>query len=196
MGLKLVRHGMDLDDLLKKRWTAAEYDAAVARGDIAEDLRVELLDGVIVEMTPQGPMRVGAVAELQDGLVLLSRGKPWRVIVQSTLQCGENRPEPDLALVPRDGLHERLPGPALLVIEVADSTVAEDRKKTAHYAKAGVPEHWLVDVQARVIEIRTDPVVGEATYLGLRKLELGDVLTSATIPELKMPVGRVFGVEH
>jgi Uma2 family endonuclease len=178
-----------------KRWSAREYDALVTSGAL-NGLKVELLDGVIVEMTPQGGKHVGAVHRLGELLTLLSVGKPFGVIVQTNVDFGSSRPEPDLALVPRSELNNQVPTRALLVVEVAESTVRDDRAKAEIYARANVPEYWLVDVEERVIEVRTCPVPGEGKYEREQLFKIGETILSVAVPELSLAVARAFGAEQ
>ena len=131
------------------------YNRMVETGAL-EGEPVELLDGLLVEMSPQGDSHVTLI-------VLLTRhfrmAEAW-LMVQLPLEASvRSKPEPDLALI-RDGNRSnwRRPGGALLVVEVAVTSHRKDRgKKLEIYAQAGIPTYWLVDVPARVVEVRTHP---------------------------------------
>lgn len=136
------------------RLDVTTYDQMVASGAL-EGQRVELLEGLIVDMSPQSP-RHSAVLEV---LVRHFRHTESWLRVQLPLAIPpDSEPEPDLALVAKRPPADRHPRTALLVIEVAVSSHAIDRGvKSQLYARAGVPVYWLIDVPCRVIEVRTHP---------------------------------------
>jgi Uma2 family endonuclease len=148
-----------------RRLRRSEYEKLAALG-VFEDERVELLEGVITGMSPQGPEHQWSIVTANEYLVRLLAGRA-QVRVQLPLGTAEDsEPEPDFAIVtPTVGISET-PTAALLVIEVSDSTVRRDRDiKAALYARASVPEYWLIDVPRRVLEVRTRPAGGQYTHL-------------------------------
>jgi Uma2 family endonuclease len=174
-----------------KRWSAAEYDALVASGLLA-DLRLELLDGVIVEMTPIGDLLVVLTKRLTRQLSAALAQRAF-VGVQNPIYCGEHRPQPDLAVFPVEDLDSpQTADRCLLVIEIADSSVRQDRAKAEIYARSKIPEYWLIDVNRRAIEVSTQPDPERGLYLNTRVFELTDQLTSAAAPELNGPVSQLF----
>jgi Uma2 family endonuclease len=79
----------------------------------------------------------------------------------------------------------------LLVVEVADTTVAYDRNtKLRLYAEAGIPEAWIVNVPAQRIEVYRDPVAG--TYLARHETATGDVLSPSRLPAVALRVAELF----
>lgn len=143
-GTDLPIHRLDLD----------AYDRVVASGAL-EGEHVELLDGLVVDMSPQSP----AHAAVLEALVEHFAGSGLRMRVQSPLRIRPNcEPEPDLALLaepPPAGAH---PSTALLTVEVAVSSQMIDRNlKADRYAQADIPTYWLVDVPGRAVEVRTSP---------------------------------------
>ncbi len=145
-----------------RAWTAAEYHQMVDAGVLAEDDRVELIEGAIVDMTPVGARHAASVKALARTLQH-QVGDRLVVSVQDPVRLSpSSEPQPDLALLAwRDDLYrDELPGPAdvLLVIEVADSSVVTDREvRIPLYGRAGVAESWLVDLVAGTVEIYRDP---------------------------------------
>jgi Uma2 family endonuclease len=139
-------------------WTA-EQAYRLAELGFLDDRRVELLDGVLYEMTTNPPhaVAVGLAAE-----VLRVRFAPANMVrVQLPLDFGRRSvPEPDLAVVPgspRDYLQHH-PTSALLVVEVSDATLRKDRGLKAHiYAHAGVADYWIVNLIDRQLEIHRNP---------------------------------------
>ena len=123
--------------------------------------RVELIEGEIVEVDAVGPKHAFALSQLNERLVALNE----QVFVwnQCPLQVPqESTPLPNIVLLqlPKDQYKEQLPQPehALLVIEVADSSLSTDRNdKLPVYAKAGIPEYWIVNLQDNQLEIYRDP---------------------------------------
>ena len=135
----------------------AEYDRLVGLGMLRGE-KVELLYGRLVRMSPQGEAHVFSVTRLNK-LLIRALGDRAEVRVQAPFGASDvSEPEPDLAIVsPGDYLNEH-PGRALLLVEVADSSLQDDRRiKGPLYATAGVPEYWIVDVIARAVEVYRDP---------------------------------------
>lgn len=146
----------------RRRLTVDDFAKMCEVGILSVDDRVELIDGELVEMPPMGPPHAGIVNGLANVLVgLLDPAVCLRI--QSSVQLTRyTQPEPDLAVVSRDSRlylrHHPQPADVLIAIEVADSSLEFDREqKMPHYAAAGVPEAWLVDVRARTITVYTDP---------------------------------------
>lgn len=131
------------------RFSTDEYERIVDTGAF-DDLKVELLDGLLVDMTPQGEDH----ARLIQAFTVLLSHRADLLHVQLPLSPEDGWvPEPDLALAERPG--GRHPTTALIVVEVAVSSRAIDLRKASVYARAGIPRYWLVDVpQARVLEHR------------------------------------------
>src|SRR5207247_3212709 len=143
--------------LAHRRFTVDEYYRMAETGILAEDDRVELLDGEIVEMSPIGPRHAATVTRLDH---LFNRLVGDRAIVRAQNPVrldGYSEPEPDIALVtPRADFYRAehpTPRDILLIVEVADTSLRYDRHtKLPGYARAGVPEAWLVDLTADRVE--------------------------------------------
>jgi Uma2 family endonuclease len=159
--MSVMRVGSLVADLPRRRFTVDEVYRMVEDGILDEDEHVELLDGELVVVSPQGPPHVAPVAELNRRL-MRAYGRGCHVRVQMPLfATPHSLPEPDLAVAvgqPRD-YRERHPGGSdvHLVIEVARTSQALDRRKAAVYAAAGVPVYWLVDLRAKSIDVFTKP---------------------------------------
>lgn len=170
----------------KRLFTVHEYFRMVETGILAERDRVELIDGEVVAMTPIGPRHNACVGNAAEALVLAAAG---RVLVRSQGSVRLNlftQPEPDVvALRPRPDRYARShPGPddILLVIEVADSSLAYDRDvKAPVYARAGIPEYWLVDLPDNLVLRHQQPE--GARYRRVDALRRGDSLAPAFLPE-------------
>lgn len=152
-----------------RRLDVAIYNQIVASGAL-EGQHVELLDGAIVEMSPQSPAHAAVVEMLTQHLA----GTLSRLRVQLPLEVApDSAPEPDLALVDEPATLTRHPRTALLVIEVSVNSHPIDRDAKARiYARAGIPTYWLIDVPAQRVEVRTDPnELGYATVVVHRQSE-------------------------
>jgi len=158
------------------RLTSAIFHEMVDKGILNEDDRLELIEGELVTMSPIGPEHMGVANQIAQ---ILIRQLEQRAIVsiQGPIALDEfSEPQPDLALlVQRDDFYKHsLPRPAdvALVIEVADSSLAYDRTiKMPLYARAGIPEAWIVNLIDRWIEVYRDP--STAGYTTLLKILSG-----------------------
>lgn len=142
------------------RWTRDEYDRMVAAGVFPPGARVQLIDGEIIEMPPQGSLHATAVSLVETGLRRACADGHYVRIQMPVALDGRSEPEPDLAVVrggPRDYAHAH-PAKLELAVEVADTTVAFDRvRKRSLYARNGVPEYWIVNVVDRCLEVYREP---------------------------------------
>ena len=156
------------------RFTVEDYYRMAATGVIPPGARVELLDGQIVDLMPIGPFHAGTVNRLNRFLTRLSQGR-WLVAVQNPIRLHEHsEPQPDVLLLKPadDDYTSRHPTPAdvFWLIEVADCTVESDRTdKLPAYARAGVPEVWLLNLPEKVLEVYRDPnFTGYSSHTVLR----------------------------
>lgn len=154
----------DMTDVQVRPLRRAEYDVLVEQGVFGPGDRIQLLDGELVELSPQKAPHAGIVEALTERLVPALVGRA-RVRVQLPLIAGDlSEPEPDVAVVPADEPRDRHPERALLVIEVADSTLRLDLVRKARiYAAAGVPVYWVIDVSADTVHVHTGPTGGGYT---------------------------------
>ena len=150
----------------RRRFTVVEYHRMIETGILDADEHVELLEGEIVQVSPQEPPHARATSRLNRWFAR-ALGEEYVVRPQLPLTFPESEPEPDLAVVwtkDEDRL-EGHPRTALLVIEVADSSARHDLVvKSRVYAKAGIPEYWLVLVRKRSIEVLRDPDAAAGVY--------------------------------
>jgi Uma2 family endonuclease len=172
-------------EVAKHRFTVEEFRKMGEAGIFGEDDRVELVEGEIVEMTPIGWRHVESVNALTGVLADLREAGRFVVSVQNPLVLGEyGEHYPDLVLY-QAGVRGRVPeaGDALVVVEVADTIVSYDRNvKLPLYARAGVPEAWLVDLRAGIVEVHSGPHAG--AYGTVRTYARGEVVRSATLAEI------------
>ncbi|HYW79018.1 MAG TPA: Uma2 family endonuclease [Thermoguttaceae bacterium] len=170
--------------------TLAQYDLMIKAGvfDQRGCRRLEFIQGEIREMTPIGSQHEDIVDRLTIWSTENLPREKVRVRVQNSigLPALSSAPEPDLVWVVQGDYSARRPSPEdiLLVIEVAESSLAYDTgEKAAMYATAEIADYWVVDLSARAIEVRRDPVAGRyrslQTYVGdadVRPLAALDVL--------------------
>ena len=178
---------------VRRRFTIEEYERMVETGILAQDDRVELIDGEIVEMSPIGDPHAAFVANLTH--LLVNRfGDRARVWVQGPLRVPpRSKPQPDLALLrPRSYVREgATTADVLLVIEVSDTSLQYDRTvKLRLYARAEIPEYWIVDANAETLEIYRLPS-GER-YTDHRRPVRGDRVAPLAFPEDTVPVDAIF----
>ena len=156
-------------DFPRRRFTVDEVNRMVEDGILDEDEPVELLDGELVVVSPQGPPHAALLAELHLRLTDAYRGMA-HVRAQLPLDARPySLPEPDLAVVrglARD-FRDRHPngGDVFLAVEIARTSYAIDRKKASLYGAGGVPVYWLVDLANRRLEVFSDP----STDMGFRQ---------------------------
>jgi Uma2 family endonuclease len=170
------------------RWTREEYEQMAASGFFPPDARVELIDGLVYDMTPQSSGHTTSVHLAAEALRPAFPGSYLRV--QSPLALGErSAPEPDVAVVagsPRD-YRDSHPSTALLVVEVADASLLHDRKrKLPLYAAAGIPEAWILNFKQKALEVYRSPVDGE--YRSRTVLRAGESVSPLAGPGISIAV--------
>jgi Uma2 family endonuclease len=184
-------------ELVKYRFTVKDYHLMMDAGIFHEDDRVELLEGEIIEMAPIGPGHAGAVNRLLNAFLPLQAAGQAIVSVQNPIRLGEHsEPQPDLALLkPRADFYARghpLPQDVLLAVEVMESSANYDRDvKVSLYARFGIVETWLMDLEQRRIEAYRSPTPqGYEVVLWLRS---GESLPPQLFPELELAVDVLLG---
>lgn len=145
-----------------RHFTAEEVLRMVETGILSEDEPLELLEGELVVVSPQGPEHQTVTERLRRRLEPIY-GDGFHVRSHSTIQAsGDSLPDPDVAVLrgPVDDYLHRLPvGTDLaLAVEVSRTTQAADRRKAELYARSGVPVYWLLDLVARRLEVRSHPL--------------------------------------
>jgi Uma2 family endonuclease len=167
-----------------------EYEQMVRAGLFADE-RIELLDGFLVAMTPIGGPHAEAVDRLNRLFTVTLDGRA-RVRIQGPFAASDDsEPEPDIAVYPLRDYTDGHPSQALLVIEVADSSLPKDRHiKSPLYAAAGVLEYWIVDLQGKAFEIHRDPRVNR--YTDVTRHVPGDRVAPAAFPDLTVDIAAIF----
>jgi Uma2 family endonuclease len=135
------------------KWTLNDYHQMIAAGILA-NRQVELLNGEIVEMTPQGEPHAAGSTETRDYLIQrLGNRAQIRDSKPITIPSSQSEPEPDLAIVRRRTEryldHHPYPEDIYWLIEYSDSSLTKDRQtKAITYAKAGIREYWMINLKA------------------------------------------------
>jgi Uma2 family endonuclease len=169
-------------ELVPRALTREQFGILVAAGAY-EDQRVELIEGIVVDMAPQGPEHGFVVRRLNTRLVArltVAFGDRYEVSPQVPLAATPlSEPEPDLYVIDAaESTPLSHPSTAHLVIEVASTSQRKDLGiKARIYAAAGVPRYWVVDLAAERVVVHTDPLPGDgtaaaATYGTVRHLPL------------------------
>jgi len=147
-----------------RRFTREEYEHMIEAGVLGPDDRCELLEGEIVDKMPQSSRHFTIISLTENALRAAYREAHYALRVQGPMALGdESAPEPDVAVVrgtPRDYVDAH-PTTALLVVEVSDTSFADDRtRKKRVYARAGVTEYWIVNLAEAALEVYRAPNEG------------------------------------
>jgi Uma2 family endonuclease len=165
-------------------------------GIFSEDDRVELVEGEIVKMSPIGERHAACVGLLTQLITLLLQ-RSAIVWVQNPVQLDEHsEPQPDITILKHrdDFYRHKRPGPEdiLLIIEVSDTTLGYDMKvKVPLYARAGIPETWLVNLRGGRVKAYADPA--EGAYQTISSHARGEELQSRTLASLRVSVAELLG---
>ncbi len=185
--------------LQRHRVSVADYHLMAEVGILAPDARVELLDGEVFDMAPMKSRHAWVVSLLNERLIVAS-AQQFHCRCQMPLHLSEHsEPEPDLMVLRRrdDGYRAQHPTPAdvLLLIEVSDTSLGYDLGvKLPLYARHGVPEVWVVDLDRNRVRVFRQPVEdGYADAWALDGTEAQDNLAPALAPELPIKLSGLFG---
>ena len=181
--------------LLRGPFTVDTYQRLAELGVLRENDRVELIAGQVVEMSPIGDRHASCVRRLNQ---LFSRSLSGAAIVdvQNPVVLGEHdAPQPDVVLLkPRPDAYLRHPRATdiLLIIEVADTTLAYDRDiKIPLYARAGIPEAWLVDLHGNALSRYRSP--GPDGYSDVVIVKRGEALRPLLVPDIEIRAKEILG---
>lgn len=177
----------------RHRFTVHEYRQMAEAGVFGEeDKRIELVEGEIVEMSPIGPRHIEALIAL-TALMFRLLGDRYDVSIQMPVETDPSgEPQPDLTLLSADRAKGRIPGApdSALVVEVSDSSLRYDREvKSPLYARAGVPELWIVNLVDDLVEVSSEP--GPAGYGTTIRFGRDQRVDSPTLPDLSFDAETV-----
>lgn len=165
-------------------------------GILGEDDRVELIEGEIIEMSPIGGPHAACVDRLTR-LLVIGLGDAAIVRVQNPVHLDQrSEPQPDVSLLrPRADFYASghpSPEDILLVIEVAESSLEYDRRvKVPLYARQGIPEAWLANLNERHLVAHLDPTPDG--YRTMRVFRPGEMVSPSAFPHLEIPVDEILG---
>jgi len=180
--------------LQRRLLTVDDYRLLIRAGSLGEDDRVELIEGEIAEMSPISPTHAGHVTRL-TALLMRRLGERALVSVQNPVAMDElSEPQPDVAVLRlrEDTYTDAHPGPqdVLLIVEVAETSVEYDRNvKVPLYARAGIPEAWLVSLPDRWIEVYREP--SALGYKSIRRAMPGETMSPLAFPDVSLDVGEI-----
>jgi Uma2 family endonuclease len=172
-----------------KRWQSVEYQRLVDVG-VFEGEPLELIGGQLIVAEPQGSPHATAVGMAQDALgAAIPAG--WIVRIQAPLALDdESAPEPDVAVVrgSRADYRDAHPARPALIIEVAESSLAFDRvQKGSLYARAGIADYWIVNLEDRVVEVYHDPGADLTAPFGWRYTSVDRLRPGVSVRPLGVP---------
>lgn len=172
-------------------WTVAEFEGGIASGFIEESDAVELLEGQITEKMATNSPHAYATNTMLEILHANLSGKGYAIGGQSPVQLSEiSRPEPDVHVArgPSRQYIKRVPDAddVLWLAEVADSSINIDRDfKLGIYARAGIPEYWIIDLTNSRIECNTEPQP-DGTYATKRTYKMGETIKHDLLGEITL----------
>lgn len=178
------------------KWTLEDYHRIVEAGVLA-DRQVELLNGEIVVMPPEGPSHAAYSQEGADYLrAILSNRAKIREAKPITLPGSNSEPEPDIAVVEPHPIgvylqHYPYPEDIFWLIEFSNSSLNKDMEdKSKVYAAASIPEYWVINLQKMKLVVFRSPIGEE--YESKETLETGTIAPLA-FPEVSISVERLLG---
>ncbi len=176
-------------------WTREEYDRLVDL-DFFQGQRVELVEGRIIQMSPQGVphrKRVELVAKYLSKAIT----KDYRVCVQLPFRAADgSEPEPDVAVVPGEDPGEitEHPSSAILIVEVSESTLNYDRRKARLYAASNVGEYWILNIALRTLEVYQQPLPNASdvnAYASSQILQENETVAPLAAPHAMIKVAEL-----
>jgi len=182
--------------VIGRQFTAQEFERLFEVGILADDERVELIEGEIVQMSPINVAHSSCVLRLNALLAGLLRGVAL-IGVQGPIRLDSRTvPQPDVAVLKpqADYYRKAHPGPndILLLIEVADTSLSFDRNmKSLLYARFGIQDYWIVDLSGRMVEVHREPR-GDS-YRSTTRYTVEDSITLLAFPNILIPVAEILG---
>ncbi|MBV8198868.1 MAG: Uma2 family endonuclease [Candidatus Eremiobacteraeota bacterium] len=174
------------------RISLGEYHRMVQAGVFDVDARVELVNGELIEMPPIHPPHASGVERILNQFALRLAGRAWIRCQDPITLPPDSEPQPDLVLAPLQleqyRNHHPAPNEILLAVEVAESTLATDRKvKVPLYARSGIREVWLVNLADDELTVYRDPI--GAWYGSVQSYHHGDSIAPQAFPDVRFEIG-------
>lgn len=183
-------------EVVKKRFTVAEYYRMAEAGILGPDDRVELIDGEIIQMSPIGARHAGRVSRAMALFVTALRERAT-IGPGNPVQLSDwTEPEPDIVVFkPRSDFYETKKATAadvLLVLEVSDTSLRYDLEiKLPYFALAGIPEVWIEDVNGDIVHVFREPS-GDA-YATSLEFRRGDSISPLAFPDIRFSISDLVG---
>jgi Uma2 family endonuclease len=179
---------MSTCEMIRHRFSVEQYHRMIDAGIFAPDDRLELIHGELIKMSPINRRHAACCARISYLLERLGRRAMKRI--QDPITLTDSEPQPDVAIVRwRDDFYlagHPTPPDIYWVIEVADTNIAYDREvKVPLYMQAGIPEVWLVNLDADCLEVYRQQ--------GQQMLRRGQTITPLYFPELAFRVDELLG---
>ncbi|MEO0014680.1 MAG: hypothetical protein RLZZ535_3069 [Cyanobacteriota bacterium] len=173
------------------KWSIADWHELIESGVLAER-RVELLEGEIIEMSPEGAMHSSTNYSVAEYFRDLLRD---RAIIREAhpITLDNSEPEPDIAIVnsPYTNYFTRHPYPQDIywLVEISNRTLKSDlERKSITYARNGIPEYWVIDLVNKQLVVHTQPV--NNFYSQIQILTAGTI-TPQAFPDLAIALDRL-----
>lgn len=177
-----------------RRFTRTEYERLIDLGVFQPGEPIELIGGELMVAEPQGAAHYTAIRKTARALEG-AFGPGWDVRAQGPIGLDEeSEPEPDVAVVPGsvDDYRHAHPSRPALTVEVAEASLGLDRvRKGSLYARAGLPDYWVLDLVGRALEVYREPVPDASAPFGWRYGRREMLDAHATIAPLAAPSARV-----
>jgi Uma2 family endonuclease len=185
-------------EVVRRLFTVEEYHRMVYAGIFREDDRLEIIDGEIIQMSPIGRWHWISVARA-NALLVKKLDERAVVSIQGPVRLDDwSEPQPDVAVFkPRKDFYAGKPGgpepgDVLLVVEMADSSLAYDQsKKRSRYARSGLPEYWIVDLNHETLVVYRNPR-GDG-YETVLTLQRGESMAPLAFPDVEITVDELLG---
>ena len=180
----------------RRLFTVQEYHLMTEAGVFANNERVELIEGEIIQMAAIGTRHASSVKRLTRCFSLIPE-ELATLGVQDPIQLTERtEPQPDVVLLqPRADYYATahpIPSEVLLLVEVSDSTVDFDRNiKVPIYARSGIQEVWLCDLEVNCLEVYRYPTANG--YTSIQKFERGEMVSPLAFPDFEVSVDFILG---
>lgn len=178
-----------------RRWSRVEYDKLIEEGIFQRGERLELLAGQLVVREPQGTPHATGIRLVTRALRDVFQAGTWIVDMQLPVALDEeSEPEPDVIVTagdPRDFLAAH-PAQPVLVVEVGEASLTFDREeKGSLYARARVPEYWILNLRDRVLEIYREPHPDPPAPHGWAYRSRQDLAAGEHVTPLAAPMARI-----
>lgn len=182
-------------EIRTRRWTRVEYEKLIELGIFQPGEPVELIGGQLMVAEPQGALHYTAIWKTAKALEA-AFGPNWMVRTQGPIGLDEeSEPEPDVAVVPGgpEDYRSAHPSRPVLTVEVAESSLVDDReRKGSLYARAGLADYWVLNLEDRSLEVYREPAAADASApFGWRYARREVFDASAQVSPLAAPAASI-----